>query len=620
MVSPELLKLEKKAQASVWTAAFLVALITFITYLPALQNGFVNWDDHKYILENPNIRSINPELLFSFYYSNWHPLTMLSYALDYVVWGLNPFGYHLANILFHAANTFLVFILTLRLIECGLIQNPKPKTQNFSLIAASITAFLFGIHPLHVESVAWISERKDVLCAFFYLSSLIAYLEYTPYSGSKRPIFYITSIIFFIMALMSKPMAVSLPIVLLILDFYPLNRLRTGESTEIKKIFIEKLPFFVLSFLSSVVAVWSQSSSGSVAQLEILPLIARIFIAVRTYIFYLLKMLLPNNLAPLYPLPVKINYFDLEYILSFILLLLLASFCLWSLKRNRVHPAVWLYYFVTLIPVIGIVKVGQQAAADRYTYLPSIGPFLLAGLGIAALLEKYPARRNRLTIIAILLLTSSILGLKTVRQISIWKDSITLWSYEIRLFPDSGDTAYYNRGLAYDSIGKYNWAIHDYNKAIALNPDYAEAYNNRGIAYDSEGNYDRAIKDFNKAIALNPDNAKAYNNRGIAYYNKGQYDRAIQDHNQSIALKPDFADAYNNRGTDYASKGQDEKAIQDYDKAIALNPDLAKAYNNRGLTYYNKGQYDRAISDLQKACNMGYEKGCNNYKKYSQLL
>lgn len=587
MASPELPKLKNKEQASAWIAAFLVALITFIVYLPALRNGFVNWDDHHYVLENPIMQSFDLQFLkwslTAAVGALWHPLTLISLASDYAVFGLNQWGYHLTNIIFHTLNTVLVFILVGQLLEYGGFR--VNKADKGPLIAGTATALLFGIHPLHVESVAWISERKDILCAFFYLSSLIAYLKYTSYRDSKRPIFYITSIIFFIMALMSKPMAISLPIVLLILDFYPLKRLRTGRAIDIK-IWIEKLPFFVLGLLSSIAALWIHNVDSGLVSLEALPFIARIFIVVRTYIFYLLKMLLPNNLAPLYPLPIKINYFDLEYILSFIVLLLLASFCLWSLKRNRGYTAVWLYYLVTLIPVIGIIKVGDQAAADRYTYLPSIGPFLLAGLAIAALLGKYTARRNHLAVIAVLLLISGILGIKTVRQISIWKDSITLWSYEIRLFPDS----------------------------------QCAAYNNRGIAYNSEGQYDKAIQDYDRAIALKPDLATAYNNRGVAYYNKGQYDRAIQDHNKAIILKPDYVDAYNNRGTDYDGKGQYEMAIKDYNKAIALNQDFAMAYNNRGFTYYNKGQYDRAIPDFQKACNMGYERGCNNYKIYSQRL
>lgn len=548
--------------------AFALAILTFIVYLPALNNGFVNWDDNVYVYENPNIRTLDIDFLkwslTSVVAGLWHPLTLLSLATDYALWGLNPEGYHLTNILFHALNAMLVFYLTMKLLSF--------RYQRNMLFAAIVTTLLFGLHPLRVESVVWVSERKDVLCTFFFLLSLLAYLRYNT-GRSKKTAHYITCVIFYLMALMSKPMAISLPIVLLILDFYPLRRL-----TNVKRIFLEKLPFFILSATVAAITVWAHSSSDSLKAVESLPFLERFFLAIRGYFDYLFNMAMPFKLSPIYPYPKEINKFELEYIGPFILFSLITLFCLMPLKRERKREkaflAVWLYYLFTLLPVIGLVPVGRAALADRYTYLPSFGVFMLAGVAMKLLFDKYPYKT--MIIIALLMV---IFVFKTERQISIWKDSITLWSHEIHSFPYH-DTAYTNRGLAYTEKGQYSKAIEDLDKAIELNPKTASAYNNRGIAYAKISQYDKAIEDFNKAVELNPD-ANIYNNRANVYNNKGQYDWAIWDYTKAVSLEPNYKDAYFSRGNAYA----------------------------------NKGQYDRAISDYRKACEMGDTEGCKAFKR-----
>jgi hypothetical protein len=378
----------------VWAMALVVAFITFMVYFPTFNNDFVNWDDNVYVYENQGIRSIDFWFLkWSFtavVSSNWHPLTMFSHALDYALWGLDPWGHHLTSIIFHTFNTLLVFILVVRLSEYRRagetgISSDFAGPGKKALIAGIVTALLFGIHPVHVESVAWVSERKDVLSAFFFLLSVLAYLKYTSSRDSKRSIFYGACLILFIMALMSKPMAVTLPVVLLILDCYPLGRLTLGGGLRgARWLVIEKVPFFVLSLLSSLITLWAQHTSGAITTLGVTPLTTRILVAMRAYVFYIYKMVLPTDLAPFYPYPRTVEFFAVEYSVSFILLIVITSLCLWSSKRNGLFLAVWFYYLVTLIPVIGIVRVGLQAAADRYTYLPSLGPFLLAGLGAGA--------------------------------------------------------------------------------------------------------------------------------------------------------------------------------------------------------------------------------------------
>lgn len=411
----------------IWTA-IIIAAITFTVYLPALQNYFVKaWDDADYVYDNKNIRAIDSNFLkwdlTAVVMANWHPLTMFSHALDYAVWGLNPWGHHLTNILFHTANTFLVFVLAARLIECGLTQNSRLETRNFSLIAASVTALLFGLHPLHVESVAWISERKDVLSAFFFLSSIIAYLNYV---RSKNLMPYVLSLVSFILALLGKPMAVSLPIVLLLLDFYPLNRLGTElRSGTAKVVLLEKMPFYVMSFIFSLIAIWTQHSSKAMASLEQIPLVMHLFTAPYSYIFYLSKMLFPFNLSPLYPYPRLMTILSFKYMAPIVLLPAITFICVKEAKRTRLFLGIWLYYILTLLPVIGVVQIGKQMAADRYAYLPSVGPFLLFGIAMEHLFKRRPGRPYLIPII--LMLLSLMLIFNTIKQIGIWHDSMSFW-------------------------------------------------------------------------------------------------------------------------------------------------------------------------------------------------
>jgi hypothetical protein len=301
------------SRITVWAVALIVASVTFVVYLPALNNEFVNWDDPTYVYENYQIRSIDFGFLkwiFTAVVSgNWHPLTMFTHALDYSFWGLDPRGHHLTSIIFHTFNTLLVFILVVQLLGCGRagktgIPNGFTGPDKKALIAGIVTALVFGIHPVHVESVAWISERKDVLSVFFFLLSVLAYLKYTSSRNSKRSISYGACLLLFTMALMSKPMAVTLPVVLLILDYYPLGRMSLeGGLKGAKWSLLEKVPFFVLSLLSSLITIWAQHTGGALTTLEAYPLKVRILVALRAYAFYIYKMVLPIDLAPFYPYP-----------------------------------------------------------------------------------------------------------------------------------------------------------------------------------------------------------------------------------------------------------------------------------------------------------------------------
>ncbi len=501
MHRPAETKTRGRAAGVALAAAFLAALITLIVYLPSLKYGFVTWDDPAYVYKNLYIRSIDPgfiKLVFTTWtVGNWHPLTMISLAIDYSVWGVNPVGYHLTNIVFHAANTFLVGMIATRLVRSG----GGALRGNGVVLATLVAALLFGLHPLHVESVAWVSERKDVLFAFFFFLSILAYLGYVS-APRSRGYYYVASLVAFAFSLMSKPMAVTLPAVLLVLDFYPLERLFDSEGPSLKSVVLEKIPFFVLSAASAALTLSAQTSSGAVAFVKEVPLAARFSVAIRGFIFYLYKMAAPLKLAPLYPLPYKSEVFSSWFWASLLIFIAITLFCAIMVKRKRIFLAVWLFYVITLSPVIGIIQVGTQAAADRYTYLPSLGPFMLASVGAGYLLTTLSDTKARLIVSVAIGIAIAVLAGMTLKQESIWKDSFTLWNYEIRLYGDDAPLAYNQRGVAYKEAGNVDKAVADFNRSIMLDPDEPKPYKNLSKLYEELGDYARALEYYKRAEVL----------------------------------------------------------------------------------------------------------------------
>ena len=604
--------------------AVAAASIVFIEYIPSLKDGFINWDDNLYVYENPDIRALSLAFLrhaFTSYAAfNWHPLTIISYAIDYRLMGMSPFIYHLTNIVFHAANTFLVAVLVFRLVEIAapawagsysMPQGPSP-----AIAASFVTALLFGLHPLHVESVSWVSERKDVLYSFFFLLSALAYLEYVSSSAWGKYRNYSLSLLFFALSVISKPMAVSLPAVFLILDHYPLNRF-----DGVRKIFfnagpllLEKAPFFALSLLSGILTIEAQKSS--IAPMEAVGFVTHVLVAAHACIFYLYKMVYPVGLAPFYPYPKHMRVPGGEYIVSFLLFIAISLIVLLVSKKHRVYVSVWLYYLITLLPVIGLVQVGSQAAADRYTYLPSLGPFMLAGIGVGYFFSKPGgemrgkadayALKNKFAPVAVVIAGTALafFSFFTLTQEAVWKDSMTLWNYELSEFPNAY-VAYHNRGIVYMDLHDYPRAIENLNMAISLNPNYSMlSYYSRGKLYQMEGDYLMALKDFNVAAALSPKFSKPHNDLGISYGNLKQYDKAILEFNKAIGLDPSFEEAYNNRGYTYLKMGEYGKAIKDISKALDIDPMNSGAYYNLGSAYSLAGNAEKAEFYFKKASGL----------------
>jgi hypothetical protein len=589
----------KRSQKVTYYLAGLVSLATFLVYLAALHNNFVDWDDDSYVFENPYIPSFNFSFFrwafLKFYSGNWHPLTWVSHALDYALWGLNPLGHHLTNIILHSVNTFIVVLLTARIAKAAGAKKGRAELSRFLnermiLIAAGVTGLLFGLHPLHVESVAWVAERKDLLCALFFLLSIITYAKYAQGADDeetqKRPVSrffnkqYLFAVGLFVLALLSKPMAVTLPVVLLLLDWHPFNRIRSFKT--FRTVCVEKLPFMILSLFSSIVTILAQNAGGAIQSLKAVPLSARMLVAAESLVAYLGKMAVPFNLVPYYPYPKNVSLLSPGSLLSIALIAGITATCLVMAKKQKLWLLVWGYYVVTLIPVLGIVQVGAQSMADRYTYLPSLGPFFIIGLGaawiwrtVAAL--KRPGLHIKVACGAAAFFVLVSLSLLTVKQIGIWKSSFTLWSYVIEKEPGRVPIA----------------------------------YTYRGAAFEKSGQFDKALKDYEMAIALNPFDYTVYSNMGTLLGKLNLFARSIEYFNKAIALAPDYADAYFNRGITYVAMDQLGPGLEDFNRAILLNPNDATAYLERGNLHLKMGSKDLATADFRTSCDLGYEKGCN---------
>jgi len=532
--------------------AALAGLAAFLVYLPALQNGFVTWDDGDYVYANDFIRRLSLEFLgwaFSaFHAANWHPLTWISHALDYAAWGLDPFGHHLTNNLLHAANTLLVTLFTYRVLKIAPVlafgTSPDERTLAF---AALVTGLLFGLHPLHVESVAWVSERKDLLCAFFYLLSLQCYMRLWPHQATavraadilrSRP--YLGCLALFALALMSKPMAVSLPVALLLLDWL------RGEGLDRpawRRLLLSKAPFYALALASAMVTVAAQHSGDAITELEATPLLDRIWVACIALVTYLANMAWPSNLAPFYPYPEKVDWLSIQYLGAAVLVATITLAVLLKVRRGRFWAFAWGYYLITLAPVLGLVKVGSQAMADRYTYLPSIAPFMAFALALAWVLRRAGGRQARPGVVlaasaATVLVLCAALAVPTAKQISIWKDGDTLWRYAIRQ-DATNYIAFKNLGNSQFERGEYAEAARTMEQAAAMGPVDAQLLNNLAICYMELGDLDRAEANARRSLAVRGDQPSALNTLGEIYLAREDYFAANQAFFQAMELEPD---------------------------------------------------------------------------------
>jgi tetratricopeptide (TPR) repeat protein len=622
----------------------LLAVLTFAVYLPALRNDFVNYDDSDYVTANPHVQSglkwENMQWAFTTgHASNWHPITWLSHMLDCQLFGQQPALHHLISVLFHIANTLLLFLLLLRMTA--------------AVWRSAIVAALFALHPLHVESVAWASERKDVLSAFFFLLTLTCYNLRFPLPSSvallakedhatrntQRPhpaLYYVLALLLFALGLMSKPMLVTTPFVLLLLDYWPLQRFQFAtfnlQPSTIFRLIVEKVPFFALSIISCIITFLVQRKGGAVS--STISFSARLANAIVSYIHYILDLFWPNHLSVLYPHPG--TWPTLQVAASALFLLIVTVAVLLSLRKHPYLPVGWFWFLGMLVPAIGFIQVGIQCRADRYTYLPLIGLFIMLVWGVADLLAHYSAtelaegfsslspsdgervgvRGDKilprphalaspplLFVTALCFVSLALCAIITSRQISFWRNSESLFRRAVHV-TQKNYLAYNNLGFYLSNRGEVAEAMENYRQALKIKPDYEDAHNNLGYAFANQKKYPEAIAEYEAALRIRPNHPEVNNNFGNALADVGRVDEAIAHYMIALGQRPDYADAHNGLAIALSMKGRFVEAIDHFHEALRYKPNDAGAHSNLGNAYAIQGKFDLAIPEYEEAIRL----------------
>jgi tetratricopeptide (TPR) repeat protein len=575
----------------------LLVAATLAVYWQVRNYDFINVDDPAYVTENRHVQAglSSDSVVWAFTTSHAGfriPLTWLSLMLDFELYGLNAGGYHVTNVLLHIANALLLFFIL--------------KRMTGALWRSGFVAALFALHPLHVESVAWVTERKDVLSTLFWMLTMWWYLRYVERPGVKR---YLLIILTFTLGLMAKPMLVTLPFVLLLLDYWPLRRYGAGQSVDAPEPLIqppsksrqagspalslvwEKTALFALAAASSVVVFLAHESVGAIGRLEILPIKMRIANALVSYMQYMGKMIWPHPLAVFYPHPGK-SLPMWKASGAGVFLLCISLLVVRGARRYPYLVLGWLWYLGTLVPVIGLAQAGSQAMADRFTYVPLIGLYVIFAWGVPELMKKWHHRRVALSISAAVVL----LGLMTCARLQLrhWKNSVSLLSYTHAVTADSY-LVHNNLGSALNELGKYDEAIVHYMEALRIKPNFAEPYYNLGIALARQGKLNEAISHYTEALRIEPGYAEAHNNLGDVLRQQERYDEAISHFSRALQLKPDYPKALSNLGIALSQQGKFNEAIAHFSEALRIQPDDADTHYNLGVTLEKQGRLDEAM-------------------------
>lgn len=559
----------------------LLGAATFAVYLPVRNHEFVYYDDNVYVTKNPNVQSglswQGVKWAFtSGYASNWHPLTWLSHQLDCQLFGLNAGAHHIVNILVHVANTILLFIVLNRMTK-GFWQS-------------AFVAGLFALHPLHVESVAWVAERKDVLSTLLWLLTMLSYVRYAERPSAGR---YIVTLVLFALGLMAKPMLVTLPFVLLLLDYWPLGRLGNPKYS-IRRLLFEKLPLLFLSAASSVVTYLVQQKTGAVIAM---PLSERIPNAICSYLTYIGKMIWPVRLAVFYVHPV--NTLPAVRVVTYaVILVLMTVFFACYNRRHRYLLTGWLWYIGTLVPVIGIVQVGAQAMADRYTYVPLIGLFIIIAFVAAQLSGKIPLRKIILPAAAGVILLAS--ALVTSIQLKYWKNSFALFDHALTVIENNA-VMQNNYANILSELGRPAEAVKHLDEALKYIPNSPVIHNNFGIALEDLGRLDEAIEHYNFALELDPNFTLAHYNLGVALVKQGRYDEAVRHYKLYIGPDVNVTDVQQDLAKMLARQGKVADAVGQFQKVLAARPDSAEVLSNLGYALAQSGDPEQAIKYYNNA-------------------
>ena len=599
-----------------WFITLALIALTTTAYWGIRDHGFVSYDDDVYVVSNAHVqRGLNwGNVAWAFTTTsaaNWHPLTWLSHMLDVQLFGLNPAGHHLTSLLLHTANVVLLFLVL--------------QVMTGALWQSALVAALFAVHPINVESVAWVAERKNLLSTFFWLLTMRAYIRYASQPAWNKHLVVFAS---FALALMCKPMVVTLPFALLLLDYWPLDRLRNtaaesandkadnpkkrGKQVEAKRAYprrslgqltIEKAPLLLLAAVSSVITVWAQQTGGAVGTTEIFPLSVRFENAVVSYADYLLDVIWPFRLAVFYPHP-RASLPAWQVGLSALVLLGIIAIAVRRATRSRYLPMGWLWYLGTLIPVIGLVQVGLQSRADRYAYVPLIGIFVVIVWYAGETGRALATRKNGLAIAAACVLIA--LTIATRVQASYWRNSMTLFQRAVDV-TNNNYVAHNNLGELLAQQGNLDEAAAHFAAALEINPSFAHARHNMGMILVQRGKLDEAISEFSKAVEIEPTFTDAYNKLGAALASRGKLDEAIANFSKAIEINPAYGSAHANLGSAYEQQGRTADAIAAYSRALQFTADTtmaAQTHFKLGRLLAKTGKRKEAIQHYTEAVRL----------------
>jgi tetratricopeptide (TPR) repeat protein len=554
----------------------LIPLAVLAAFWPALRADFIRWDDDANFLNNPHFRGLdwrNLRWMFTtVYMSNYQPLSWLFSCLGYSLWGMQPFGYHATSLALHILNAVLFYFVAARLLR---LAAPLPDDDAALPIAAAFAALFFALHPLRVESVAWLSGQHDLLAGAFYLTAVLCYLRGCSNEARRRR-WLSACVVLFAAAMLSKANGITFPIALLLLDFYPLRRLpenpRLWLAPQYRRVWLEKLPLLAIAVAAGLVAFVARHQT---TMLQPLSLGFRIQQALYGLVFYLGKTAAPVQLMPFYPIPLNLRLPPATVAVSFGLVLVLTAVVLRQRRRWPGGLVAWAYYVVTLLPVLGLVSVSILLVADRYTYLPCMAWAVLGGAASLVTLRRLASRHRRIAaagLASVLLLLASL----SWRQSRLWHDSETLFRHVLALEQDIPEV-HNNLGFVLVNQLRIDEGIEEYRRALAIKPDFVKAMNNLGLALLTQGRIAEGIEQCQKAVDLEPDYAFAHNNLGLALMYLGRAAEALPHFQKAVAVAPEYVVAYNNLGTALLAMGRSDEAIAQFHKALDLRPDYSAA-------------------------------------------
>ncbi len=582
-----------------WLLAITIALTTVLVFLPVRHFGYVNYDDGDYVKGNREVQQglTAHSLYWAFttgHAANWHPLTWISHMLDFAMFGDNFGLHHMTNLVLHVGNAVLLFLL---------VRKWTGATWRSAFIAA-----IFALHPMHVESVAWLSERKDVLSGLFWILTLFFYARFSfkrKAAGNGAHFDYLIALVMFSLGLMSKPMLVTLPCVLILLDFWPLGRFENSErsisrfrNSEIARLLIEKIPFFGLAFLSSAVTFYVQRKGGAVASIETLSFGARLANAMVSYLRYTKKLFWPTDLAVLYPHPGHWPTVLVAVSVVFVVAVIVLAVSQWRRRPYLLVGSLW--FFGSLVPVIGLVQVGIQSMADRYMYIPAIGFSIALTWWLVevssrwSFLSKTTGAMGILTVVACVPITRI--------QLGFWRDSEALFGRTVAVTKDNY-LAWNNLGFSLPK-SRAKEAIECYRRSVAIKSDYVDALNNLGHALAEQGDVREALPLYERALKQDPKHADVNNNYGNALAEIGQVDAAIGYYLVALKSNTNHADAHNNLGIAMAMRGNMESAMFHLKRAVELDPGKASAHSNLGNAYAVQHKLEEATTQYREALRL----------------